>query len=62
MVKLAWPHVECASSYQKQSIIQPPGAGVGAHGFAHSDWAGYSVFEEAFTAGHWSAPSLATLR
>jgi predicted NAD/FAD-dependent oxidoreductase len=22
--------------------------------FAHSDWAGYSVFEEAFTAGHWS--------
>jgi hypothetical protein len=20
--------------------------------FAHSDWAGYSVFEEAFTAGH----------
>ena len=26
-----------------------------AHGnlrFAHSDWAGYSVFEEAFTAGH----------
>lgn len=30
--------------------------------FAHSDWAGYSVFEEAFTAGHWSAPSLATLR
>ncbi len=23
-------------------------------GFAHSDWAGYSVFEEAFTAGHWA--------
>jgi hypothetical protein len=26
-----------------------------AHGrlsFAHSDWAGYSVFEEAFTLGH----------
>jgi hypothetical protein len=22
--------------------------------FAHSDWAGYSVFEEAFAAGHWS--------
>jgi predicted NAD/FAD-binding protein len=22
--------------------------------FAHSDWAGYSVFEEAFTAGHWA--------
>ena len=21
-------------------------------GFAHSDWAGYSVFEEAFTMGH----------
>jgi len=24
-------------------------------GFAHSDWAGYSVFEEAFTAGHTAA-------
>jgi hypothetical protein len=23
--------------------------------FAHSDWAGYSVFEEAFTAGHVAA-------
>ena len=23
--------------------------------FAHSDWAGYSVFEEAFTLGHWAA-------
>ena len=23
--------------------------------FAHSDWAGYSVFEEAFTSGHWAA-------
>lgn len=27
--------------------------------FAHSDWAGYSVFEEAFTAGHAAAWSLA---
>ena len=25
--------------------------------FAHSDWAGYSVFEEAFTLGHWAASS-----
>lgn len=23
--------------------------------FAHSDWTGYSVFEEAFTLGHWAA-------
>jgi hypothetical protein len=23
--------------------------------FAHSDWAGYSVFEEAFTLGHTAA-------
>jgi predicted NAD/FAD-dependent oxidoreductase len=30
--------------------------------FAHSDWAGYSVFEEAFTAGHWSVSSPATSR
>jgi len=32
--------------------------------FAHSDWAGYSVFEEAFTAGHAAAgqPPLSTSR
>ncbi len=29
--------------------------------FAHSDWAGYSVFEEAFTAGHWSVSSVAAV-
>jgi hypothetical protein len=23
--------------------------------FAHSDWAGYSIFEEAFTLGHFAA-------
>ena len=23
--------------------------------FAHSDWSGYSIFEEAFTQGHWAA-------
>ena len=38
------------------------GAGFGlAHGrisFAHSDWAGYSVFEEAFTLGHAAAMAL----
>jgi hypothetical protein len=28
--------------------------------FAHSDWAGYSVFEEAFTAGHLAAGNIAT--
>ena len=22
--------------------------------FAHGDWAGYSVFEEAFSLGHWA--------
>jgi len=27
--------------------------------FAHSDWAGYSVFEEAFTAGHRAGRSAA---
>jgi hypothetical protein len=26
--------------------------------FAHSDWAGYSIFEEAFTAGHAAGSSL----
>ncbi|MDO8285079.1 MAG: FAD-dependent oxidoreductase [Rhodoferax sp.] len=29
-------------------------------GFAHSDWAGYSVFEEAFTAGHTAGWSRST--
>jgi hypothetical protein len=28
------------------------GLRVGRLSFAHSDWAGYSVFEEAFTQGH----------
>jgi hypothetical protein len=27
--------------------------------YAHSDWAGYSVFEEAFSAGHAAAQGLA---
>ena len=26
--------------------------------FAHSDWSGYSVFEEAFTRGHAAAASV----
>jgi len=28
--------------------------------FAHSDWAGYSVFEEAFTLGHEAGLSAAS--
>jgi hypothetical protein len=38
--------------------LMPP-----AHGrirFAHSDWAGYSVFEEAFASGH--AAGMATVK
>ena len=34
-------------------VKPPPDAG--RLSFAHSDWAGYSIFEEAFTAGHLSA-------
>jgi hypothetical protein len=30
-------------------VVSPPG---GVLRFAHSDWSGYSVFEEAFTRGH----------
>ncbi len=26
--------------------------------FAHSDWSGYSIFEEAFTRGHWAGSTL----
>jgi len=31
------------------AVVSPPG---GVLRFAHSDWSGYSVFEEAFTRGH----------
>ncbi len=37
-------------SNQEQMTIRS-----GPLSFAHSDWAGYSVFEEAFTLGHWAA-------
>jgi hypothetical protein len=33
-----------------RSLPEPPAAG--RLRFAHADWAGYSVFEEAFTLGH----------
>jgi len=33
-------------------LALPPGLRAGGLGFAHADWAGYSIFEEAFTAGH----------
>jgi hypothetical protein len=38
--------------------VDPPRAKTLSSGklnFAHSDWAGYSVFEEAFTLGHHAA-------
>lgn len=40
-----------------QALRTPPAAGQRLH-FAHSDLAGYSVFEEAFTAGHRVAHAL----
>ena len=30
--------------------------------FAHADWSGYSVFEEAFTRGHLAGAAIAGLR
>ena len=33
-------------------LSMPPQAAAGRLRFAHSDWAGYSVFEEAFAQGH----------
>jgi len=47
-----WP----LSNERKQ--LQKSKRSVLRHGrlsFGHSDWAGYSVFEEAFTMGHWAA-------
>ncbi|MBC7435008.1 MAG: FAD-dependent oxidoreductase [Bdellovibrionales bacterium] len=38
--------------------VKPPPV-AGRLSFAHSDWAGYSIFEEAFTFGHLAAASLA---
>jgi hypothetical protein len=37
---------------QRPSKTDPWGLQAGRLRFAHSDWAGYSVFEEAFTLGH----------
>jgi len=37
---------------QRLSKTDPWGLQAGRLRFAHSDWAGYSVFEEAFTLGH----------
>ena len=51
------------------SVQRPPcQTRIGAHGdrvaagrlsFAHADWSGYSIFEEAFTRGHIAGASLA---
>ncbi|SFM30436.1 FAD-dependent oxidoreductase [Variovorax sp. OV329] len=30
--------------------------------FAHADWSGYSIFEEAFSRGHWAGAAVAGLR
>ena len=44
-----WPlsSVHKQLSKNEQSVFS-----TGSLAFAHSDWAGYSVFEEAFTLGH----------
>lgn len=52
-----WPaqilREQLSKSKQKQGAYPPrPVLGWERLFFAHSDWAGYSVFEEAFTAGH----------
>jgi len=48
-----WPSLNMHHSLSKreQSVARPR-LNWERLGFAHSDWAGYSVFEEAFTAGH----------
>ncbi len=48
-----WPssNMHRALSKREQSAARPR-LNWERLGFAHSDWAGYSVFEEAFTAGH----------
>ena len=47
-----WPPSDGLEQLLKaeQSVVRS-----GPLSFAHSDWAGYSVFEEAFTLGHWAA-------
>jgi hypothetical protein len=53
-----WPssNMRRQLSKKEQLLARPTLAWERLH-FAHSDWAGYSVFEEAFTAGHWSVSS-----
>ena len=51
-----WPTLnmrkQLSKTEQSDAMRGPPQWG--RIGFAHSDWAGYSVFEEAFTLGHWA--------
>jgi hypothetical protein len=48
-----WPSSNQRRQLSKQEHYPPRQIAQWEHlRFAHSDWAGYSVFEEAFTAGH----------
>jgi predicted NAD/FAD-dependent oxidoreductase len=40
--------------YKKSLLSQKMGQSHSNLSFAHSDWSGYSIFEEAFTRGHWA--------
>ncbi|WP_255033982.1 FAD-dependent oxidoreductase [Rhodoferax sp. TH121] len=46
-----WPPQNLRKQLSKQKQLA---LAYGRLRFAHSDWAGYSIFEEAFTLGHWA--------
>jgi hypothetical protein len=51
-----WPSSNIRNTLSKSKRTPPrPQVTWERLNFAHSDWAGYSVFEEAFTAGHAAA-------
>ncbi len=66
LAELAVPHPDIADKATRIDItryghamaipvpgrLQPATLAAGSLQFAHSDWAGYSIFEEAFTFGH----------
>ena len=44
--------IHTAGPFQSQDYRVPQAVAAGRLAFAHADWSGYSIFEEAFTRGH----------
>ena len=55
---MPWP-CPCRACWLAPSGRSAPHRVAGAWRFAHADWSGYSIFEEAFTRGHFAGEGLA---